>query len=74
MKELKKTLPRAKSSSYMMTTNVIKKVKIDLYLDKNGPLATSKAKFIFSGLGADEVFGGNNRFKWAQECAGLAGM
>ena len=49
-----------------MATAEIKKISIENYIDQNEePIKSSEAKVIFSGLGADEVFGGYARYKTA---------
>ena len=52
-----------------MATAEIKKVEPDLYLDHTSNIEV-KSKVVFSGLGADEVFGGYARYKTAFERGG----
>ena len=56
---------KAKSNDYKLTTAEIKSIKTECYYDFEAPPATSKSKVVFSGLGADEVFGGYARYKTA---------
>ena len=46
-----------------MATAEIKKVSTDNYIGQE--FVNSKSKVVFSGLGADEVFGGYARYKTA---------
>jgi asparagine synthetase B (glutamine-hydrolysing) len=60
---------RAKSSDYGMITQVVTSVDPALYRTEEWIKAPSKV--VFSGLGADEVFGGYSRYKTAFERGGF---
>jgi len=47
---------------------------VDKYLDEDDALVTTDAKVVFSGLGADEVFGGYARYKTAFQRGGVEAM
>ena len=49
----------------MMLSGEIKSVDRSLYLNQNDVKIDSNAKVVFSGLGADEVFGGYARYRTA---------
>ena len=49
-----------------MTTAEIKSIDPNEYIDFDSPvIPNSESKVVFSGLGADEVFGGYARYKTA---------
>ena len=59
---------KSKSSDFKMVTSLITKIPISAYLAENEEgyiRVNSYAKVVFSGLGADEVFGGYARYKTA---------
>ena len=72
--ELKATNPKAKSPDYMMTTAQIKSVDPSKYIDFDVAPVKSNSKVVFSGLGADEVFGGYARYKTAFNRGGVQEM
>lgn len=59
----KEVSTQAKSHDFMMVTSEIKSIDPALYLAEE--TTSSFAKVLFSGLGADEVFGGYARYKTA---------
>ena len=65
--EMKQNLTEAKSHDFKMVTGQIKEIPIDKYLntDIGATNETTHSKVVFSGLGADEVFGGYARYKTA---------
>ena len=74
LQELQLQDPKAKSNDYKMATAEIKSIKTELYIDQASPLVCSNSKVVFSGLGADEVFGGYARYKTAFNRGGVEEM
>ena len=71
---MKKAYPEAKSPAYKMATSAVKSIHIDRYTDCFAPVVTPNSKVIFSGLGADEIFGGYNRYRLAFDRGGATEM
>ena len=69
LNELKLNESKAKSNDYKMATAEIKCIPTDNYLTDND-CVSSNSKVVFSGLGADEVFGGYARYKTAYQRGG----
>ena len=66
------TNKKAKSYDFGLLTSKIKKIE-KTYYDETIKVK-SKSKIVFSGLGADEVFGGYARYKTAFERGGIKEM
>ena len=70
--EVKSGNTKAKSYDFGMISQAVKGVDAKLYRGENWVKAASKV--VFSGLGADEVFGGYARYKTAFERGGVSEM
>ena len=70
--ELKKENSKAKSYDFGMITQIITKIDPKEY--RSNEWVASNSKVVFSGLGADEVFGGYARYKTAFERGGIQEM
>ncbi|CDW72582.1 asparagine synthetase domain-containing protein 1-like [Stylonychia lemnae] len=73
LSELKKTDSKAKSYDFGLISQVVQKVDPKLYRLEDQWIKSS-SKVVFSGLGADEVFGGYARYKTAVERGGIQEM
>ena len=56
-----------------MTTSHIKSIEKSCYINQNN-IINSNSKVVFSGLGADEIFGGYSRYKTAFLRGGVSEM
>ena len=74
LQELQQTETKSKSNDYNLATAEIKEVKQHLYKDEEAKGHTVCSKVVFSGLGADEVFGGYARYKTAFARGGVQEM
>ena len=74
LSDMKQNDKKAKSSDFQMVTSEIKSVDTSLYKDTKTTDLMVNSKVVFSGLGADEVFGGYSRYKTAYVNGGVAQM
>ena len=74
LSDMKQNDKKAKSSDFQMVTSEIKSVDTSLYKDTKTTDLKVNSKVVFSGLGADEVFGGYSRYKTAYVNGGVAQM
>lgn len=70
--EVKKGNSKAKSNDYGLITSAVSKVDPHQY--RTNEWVKGESKVVFSGLGADEVFGGYARYKTAFERGGVQEM
>jgi asparagine synthetase B (glutamine-hydrolysing) len=70
--EVKKGNSKAKSYDYGLITSAVSKVDPHQY--RTNEWVQVESKVVFSGLGADEVFGGYARYKTAFERGGVQEM
>ena len=74
LSDMKQNDKKAKSSDFQMVTSEIKSVDTSSYKDTKTTDLKVNSKVVFSGLGADEVFGGYSRYKTAYVNGGVAQM
>lgn len=74
LSELKQQTKQAKSNDYNMVTAEIKSIPPACYVSPTEHYITVASKVVFSGLGADEVFGGYARYRTAFERGGAPEM